>query len=129
MHPAQGREIWIVKLRGIDSLTESETLRGQTLLVSSTDRPELEDEDEFLVQVTDAYSRLEKHILLCLCCTYDIGASMRLDIQPTVCFMFVYDASNNSTQHSAHAVLLPHPESCSLHHNSRHTQDCSSAIA
>lgn len=51
---AQGREIWIVKLRGVDSLTESETLRGQTLLVSSTDRPELEDEDEFLVQVSFA---------------------------------------------------------------------------
>lgn len=47
----QGREIWIVKLRGYDSLTESESLRGQILLVSSTDRPELEDEDEFLVQV------------------------------------------------------------------------------
>ena len=56
MHPAQGREIWIVKLRGIDSLTESETLRGQTLLVSSTDRPELEDEDEFLVQVIDVHT-------------------------------------------------------------------------
>ncbi|KAL0036429.1 hypothetical protein WJX77_007389 [Trebouxia sp. C0004] len=47
---SKGREIWIVKLRGVDSLTQSETLRGQTLLVSSTDRPELEDEDEFLVQ-------------------------------------------------------------------------------
>lgn len=47
----QGREIWIVKLRGCDSLNESELLRGQTLLVSSTDRPELEDEDDFLVQV------------------------------------------------------------------------------
>ena len=47
----QGREIWIVKLRGCDSLNESELLRGQTLLVSSTDRPELEDKDEFLVQV------------------------------------------------------------------------------
>ncbi|DBB09767.1 TPA: hypothetical protein ACH3X3_001400 [Trebouxia sp. C0006] len=47
---SKGREIWIIKLRGVDSLTESETLRGQTLLVSSTDRPELEDEDEFLVQ-------------------------------------------------------------------------------
>ena len=51
LRDAQGREIWIVKLQGVDSLTESETLRGQTLLVSSTDRPELEDEDEFLVQV------------------------------------------------------------------------------
>ena len=47
----QGREIWIVKLRGYDSLTDSESLRGQKLLVSSTDRPELEDEDDFLVQV------------------------------------------------------------------------------
>lgn len=47
----QGREIWIVKLRDCDSLNESELLRGQTLLVSSTDRPELEDEDDFLVQV------------------------------------------------------------------------------
>lgn len=47
----QGREIWIVKLRGCNSLNESEILRGQTILVSSTDRPELEDEDEFLVQV------------------------------------------------------------------------------
>ena len=47
----QGREIWIVKLRGCDSLNESELLRGQTLLVSSTDKPELEDEDDFLVQV------------------------------------------------------------------------------
>lgn len=47
----QGREIWIVKLRGCDSLNKSELLRGQTLLVSSTDRPELEDEDDFLVQV------------------------------------------------------------------------------
>ena len=47
----QGREIWIVKLRGCNSLNESEVLRGQTILVSSTDRPELEDEDDFLVQV------------------------------------------------------------------------------
>lgn len=47
---SKGREIWIVKLRGIDSLTESETLRGQILLVSSSDRPELEDEDDFLIQ-------------------------------------------------------------------------------
>ncbi|KAL3159705.1 hypothetical protein ABBQ38_010111 [Trebouxia sp. C0009 RCD-2024] len=47
---SKGREIWIVKLRGCDSLNKSELLRGQTLLVSSTDRPELEDEDDFLVQ-------------------------------------------------------------------------------
>lgn len=47
----QGREIWIVKLRGCNSLNESEVLRGQTILASSTDRPELEDEDDFLVQV------------------------------------------------------------------------------
>ncbi|KAL3157681.1 hypothetical protein ABBQ32_012117 [Trebouxia sp. C0010 RCD-2024] len=47
---SKGREIWIVKLRDCDSLNESELLRGQTLLVSSTDRPELEDEDDFLVQ-------------------------------------------------------------------------------
>lgn len=40
-----------MKLRGCNSLNESEILRGQTLLVSSTDRPEVEEEDEFLVQV------------------------------------------------------------------------------
>ena len=51
----QGKEIWIVKLRGCDSLNESELLRGQTLLVRSSDRPELEDEDDFLVQVCFMY--------------------------------------------------------------------------
>ena len=54
----QGREIWIVKLRGCNSLDDSELLRGQTLLVSSTDRPELEDEDDFLVQVCYAVSSM-----------------------------------------------------------------------
>lgn len=47
----QGREAWIVKLRGIDSLNDSQLLRGQTLLVDSADRPFLEDEDDFLTQV------------------------------------------------------------------------------
>lgn len=47
---SKGKEIWIVKLRDVNSLNDSELLKGQMLLVRSSDRLELEDEDDFLVQ-------------------------------------------------------------------------------
>lgn len=63
MYCLQGREIWIVKLRGYDALNDSETLRGQTLLVSSTDKPEIEDEDDFLSQVCRLIFSMLQHYL------------------------------------------------------------------
>lgn len=54
----QGRDIWIVKLQGVNSLNDSQLLRGTILLVDSADRPELEDEDEFLAQVWSWYCHL-----------------------------------------------------------------------
>ena len=66
----QGKEIWIVKLRDVNSLNDSELLKGQMLLVRSSDRLELEDEDDFLVQVRAIPSclTLAMHVSQCYNC-------------------------------------------------------------
>ena len=46
----KGRELWIVKLEGIDSPEEASLVRGHVLLIPAADRDPLEDEDEFYVQ-------------------------------------------------------------------------------
>ena len=46
----QGREVWLVKLEGIDSPEEAATVRGHTLLIPASARNALDDEDEFYVQ-------------------------------------------------------------------------------
>jgi 16S rRNA processing protein RimM len=48
---AQGNEIWLVKLAGVDSPEDADALRGHALLVRADERPPLEDADEFYVQV------------------------------------------------------------------------------
>ena len=47
----QGNEVWLVKLEGIDGPEDAEALRNHRLLIRAADRPPLEDEDEFYVQV------------------------------------------------------------------------------
>lgn len=49
--PPQGNEVWIVKLEGIDTPEDARLLRGHSLLIPPSARGELEDEDEFYVQV------------------------------------------------------------------------------
>jgi len=46
----KGREVWIVKLTGIDSPEEVSDIRGHRLLIHASDRELLDDEDEFYVQ-------------------------------------------------------------------------------
>lgn len=46
----KGRELWIVKLEGIDSPEEAELYRNHLLLIPAADREPLDDEDEFYVQ-------------------------------------------------------------------------------
>jgi hypothetical protein len=43
--------VWIVKLEGVESPEEARLLRGHSLLIPATARAQLEDEDEFYVQV------------------------------------------------------------------------------
>ena len=47
----QGNEVWLVKLAGVDSPEDADALRGHALLVRADERPPLEDDDEFYVQV------------------------------------------------------------------------------
>lgn len=47
---SKGREVWLVKLQGIDSPEEASLIRGYTILIPATEREPLEDEDEFYVQ-------------------------------------------------------------------------------
>eukprot|EP00890_Picochlorum_soloecismus_P001216 jgi/Picsp_1/2095/NSC_05560-R1_protein len=46
----KGREVWIVKLKGINSPEEVKNIRGHILLISASEREVLEDEDEYYVQ-------------------------------------------------------------------------------
>jgi 16S rRNA processing protein RimM len=46
----KGRELWIVKLEGIDSPEEAQLVRGHVLLIPAAARDPLDDEDEFYVQ-------------------------------------------------------------------------------
>jgi 16S rRNA processing protein RimM len=46
----KGREVWIVKLKGINSPEEVTDIRGHILLISASQREVLEDDDEFYVQ-------------------------------------------------------------------------------
>ncbi|KAL6767634.1 CGLD31 [Auxenochlorella protothecoides x Auxenochlorella symbiontica] len=46
----KGNPCWLVKLQGYDSPEAVDELRGHRLLVPSSERPPLEDEDEFYVQ-------------------------------------------------------------------------------
>jgi 16S rRNA processing protein RimM len=46
----KGRELWIVKLEGIDSPEEAQLVRGHVLLIPAADRAPLDDDDEFYVQ-------------------------------------------------------------------------------
>lgn len=46
----KGREVWIVKIKGINSPEEAQSIRGYTLMVHESVRDDLDDEDEFYVQ-------------------------------------------------------------------------------
>lgn len=46
----KGREVWIVKIKGINSPEEAQEIRGYTLMVHESVREELEDDDEFYIQ-------------------------------------------------------------------------------
>lgn len=47
---SKGREVWLVKLAGINTPEDAAQMRGHRLLIPSRARPPLEDEDEFYVQ-------------------------------------------------------------------------------
>lgn len=47
---SKGREVWLVKLQGVESPEEAAMLRGHFILITATERQPLEDEDEFYVQ-------------------------------------------------------------------------------
>ena len=46
----KGREVWIVKLKGINNPEEVTDIRGHVLMISASQREVLEDDDEFYVQ-------------------------------------------------------------------------------
>lgn len=46
----KGRDVWIVKLKHINSPEEVTEIRGHTLMIHKSSRDNLEDEDEFYVQ-------------------------------------------------------------------------------
>ncbi|EIE21599.1 16S rRNA processing protein RimM [Coccomyxa subellipsoidea C-169] len=46
----KGKEVWLVKLKGIDTPEAAEAFKAQCLLMPAQDRPALEDEEEFYVQ-------------------------------------------------------------------------------
>lgn len=46
----KGREVWIVKLKGINTPEEAQAIHGHTLLVHESVRDELHNDDEFYVQ-------------------------------------------------------------------------------
>ena len=46
----KGREVWIVKIKGINYPEEAQAIRGYTLMVHESVRDDLDDEDEFYVQ-------------------------------------------------------------------------------
>lgn len=47
---AQGKEVWLMKLRGIDSPEAADMLKGQRLLMPADERPSLDSDDEYYVQ-------------------------------------------------------------------------------
>jgi len=46
----KGREVWIVKLKGVNTPEEAQVIRGHALLVHESVRDTLDDEDEFYIQ-------------------------------------------------------------------------------
>lgn len=50
----KGREVWLLKLAGVDSPEAAERLRGLFLLGDAASRPALEGDDEFYVQARAA---------------------------------------------------------------------------
>ncbi|NOL48081.1 16S rRNA processing protein RimM [Synechococcus sp. MIT S9220] len=53
-----GRSLFVVRFKGIDSRSAAEALVGQKLLVSSTDRPELEEGEFHLLDLVGLEARL-----------------------------------------------------------------------
>ena len=53
-----GRSLFIVRFKGVDSRSAAEALVGQTLLVSSNDRPELEEGEFHLLDLVGLEARL-----------------------------------------------------------------------
>ena len=53
-----GRSLFIVRFKGVDSRSAAEALVGQKLLVSSTDRPELEEGEFHLLDLVGLEARL-----------------------------------------------------------------------
>ena len=46
----QGREVWLLKLKGYDSPEAADMLKGLRLLMRICDRPALDSEQDFYVQ-------------------------------------------------------------------------------
>lgn len=45
----QGKEVWLVKLKGVDTPEAAEAFKAQRLMMAASDRPVLEDDEEFYV--------------------------------------------------------------------------------
>nr|WP_244279686.1 ribosome maturation factor RimM [Synechococcus sp. UW179A] len=54
-----GRSLFIMRFKGIDNRSAAEALVGQTLLVSSNDRPELEEGEFHLLDLVGLEARLD----------------------------------------------------------------------
>ena len=67
----QGREVWLLKLAGVDSPEAADMLKGLRLLMRLRDRPALDSEDDFYVQdlvgmqVCSSFGRSLPHAALC----------------------------------------------------------------
>ena len=46
----QGKEVWLLKLKGVDSPEAADMLKGLRLLMHIRDRPALDSEQDFYVQ-------------------------------------------------------------------------------
>lgn len=46
----QGKEVWLLRVKGVDSPEAADMLKGLRLLIRVTDRPPLDSEEEFYVQ-------------------------------------------------------------------------------
>ena len=49
-HAVQGKEVWLLRVKGVDSPEAADMLKGLRLLIRVTDRPPLDSEEEFYVQ-------------------------------------------------------------------------------
>lgn len=50
VHGVQGKEVWLLKIKGIDTPEAADNLKGQVLAMPAQERPQLNSDDEFYAQ-------------------------------------------------------------------------------